>query len=283
MSKRRYGLSEEKIQAYIKEGRGQGEGENYKPWISIHDFPSQGRVSRCFSWKTGRVHHFMSDLETRYFYLLEWSDVVVDVREQYPLLDREKVQKTAQEKGIRYPEDPTTKTPVVLTTDFLITIKQDGTMLQVARTIKSSRDLDKPRTIEKFELERAYWEEQGIDWGIVTEHEINREFASNIEWVHDAYKLESIGGIDTTMLTKCISILKERLCGNSSHTVQHVLHDVDKEFNYESGLSLYLLRHLIATKQITICHMNKKININQPIEKLLTINPEMTVKEKRAQ
>lgn len=55
MSKRRYGLSEEKIQAYIKEGRGQGEGENYKPWINIHDFPSQGRVSRCFSWKTGRV------------------------------------------------------------------------------------------------------------------------------------------------------------------------------------------------------------------------------------
>lgn len=61
MSKRRYGLDEAKIQAYIKEGRGQGEGKDYKPWIDIHDFPSQGRVSRCFGWKTGRIHHFMSD------------------------------------------------------------------------------------------------------------------------------------------------------------------------------------------------------------------------------
>ena len=28
----------------------------------------------------------MSDWELRYFYLLEWSDAVIDIQEQYPLL-----------------------------------------------------------------------------------------------------------------------------------------------------------------------------------------------------
>jgi hypothetical protein len=63
------------------------EGKDYKPWITIQDFPSRGRVSRSPGWKSDRVHHFMSDGELRFFYLLEWSTEVQDIREQYPLLD----------------------------------------------------------------------------------------------------------------------------------------------------------------------------------------------------
>ncbi|MGK7920603.1 MAG: hypothetical protein AB4080_11425 [Trichodesmium sp.] len=28
-----------KFERYLKEGRGQGEGKTYVPWIQIHDFP----------------------------------------------------------------------------------------------------------------------------------------------------------------------------------------------------------------------------------------------------
>lgn len=280
MSKRRYGIDEAKIQAYIKEGRGQGEGKDYKPWIDIHDFPSQGRVSRCFGWKTGRIHHFMSDMEMRYFYLLEWSDIVVDIREQYPLLDRDRTRKIAEEKGIRYPEDTATRTPIVLTTDFLITVKENGSTFDVARTIKPARDLDKARVIEKFEIERTYWEERGVNWSIVTENEINREFASNVEWVHDAYKLEPIGNLDIPVLIKHTAILKERLLNNSLMTLQNVLHELDAEFNYENGFFLFLLKHMIATKQIKVNNMDKKMNINQLISELLSINS-ITIEEER--
>lgn len=48
MSKRGYGMDEAKIQAYMKEGRGQGEGKEYKPWTDIHNFPSRSRVWRYF-------------------------------------------------------------------------------------------------------------------------------------------------------------------------------------------------------------------------------------------
>jgi len=59
-----------KFERYVKEGRGQGRGKNYQPWIKIQDFPSKGRVSRPPGWKTNREHHLFSDNEKRYFICL---------------------------------------------------------------------------------------------------------------------------------------------------------------------------------------------------------------------
>ena len=74
MGRRKQDWTKAKFERYLKEGRGQGSGKDYKPWITIQDFPSKGRVSRTPGWRSDRVHHFMSDCELRYFYLLEWSD-----------------------------------------------------------------------------------------------------------------------------------------------------------------------------------------------------------------
>jgi len=41
----------------IKQGRGQGTGTDYIPWIQVRDFGSKGRVTRDRGWITGRVHH----------------------------------------------------------------------------------------------------------------------------------------------------------------------------------------------------------------------------------
>lgn len=46
---------------------------------------SAGRVTRVKLIKNGRQHELMSDMETNYFYLLEFSSDVVDIREQSPL------------------------------------------------------------------------------------------------------------------------------------------------------------------------------------------------------
>lgn len=74
------------INKLIKEGRGSGEGPKYKPWLTIQDLGSDGRSTRLRGIKTGREHQFLSDLERNYFYILEYSDVVLDKREQFPLL-----------------------------------------------------------------------------------------------------------------------------------------------------------------------------------------------------
>ena len=42
MGKRRPTWDYQHYLRYLKEGRGQGTGADYKPWIYIHDFPSRG-------------------------------------------------------------------------------------------------------------------------------------------------------------------------------------------------------------------------------------------------
>jgi hypothetical protein len=117
MAKRSQVWTEEKIKKYQKEGRGQGEGKNYLPWLSIQNVPSNGRVHRIMGSKSNRIHHLLSDLERDYFYLLEWAEGVLDIREQYPL-NREVTLSIADELQIRHPKDNVTQTPIVMTTDF---------------------------------------------------------------------------------------------------------------------------------------------------------------------
>ncbi len=37
----------------IREGRGQGSGADYLPWIHVRDFSSMGKSSRLKGWKSG--------------------------------------------------------------------------------------------------------------------------------------------------------------------------------------------------------------------------------------
>ncbi|NUH86477.1 hypothetical protein HUN92_22900 [Bacillus firmus] len=69
MSKRKTELTEKKISEMQKEGRGSGNGEEYKPWINIQDFPSNGLATRGKGWKTNRIHQFLSKLERDYYYV----------------------------------------------------------------------------------------------------------------------------------------------------------------------------------------------------------------------
>ena len=65
----------------------------------IHDFPSLGMISRVLGKIMGRIHHLLSNMERSYFYILDWSDKVSDIREQYPLLDIAVVLEIADKAG----------------------------------------------------------------------------------------------------------------------------------------------------------------------------------------
>ena len=189
MAKRKRTIDIEKL---IKEGRGQGVGIEYKPWIRIQDVPSKGRSTRLKGIKTGRQHEFLSDMETNYFYILEYSNEVMDIREQFPLLPIEETLTIADELGIEHPQNPKTGEVIVMTTDFLVTLNNDDKCSDVARTIKSKDDLLNKRIIEKFEIERVYWERRKINWRIVTEEEIDKTIAHNISYVQGYKNLSTI-------------------------------------------------------------------------------------------
>lgn len=273
MAKRKYELTEKKIVKYIKEGRGQGIGKEYIPWIKIQDLPSKGRSWRVKSWKTGRLHHFLSDLETKYFYYLEWQDDVIDIREQYPLIDRALCMKIAEENNIKYPKDPKSKTPIIMTTDFMITkIHQDKTEEHIARTIKYAKDLEEERTLQKLFIEKEYYDIRNINWGIVTEKEIPTVLVNNVRMVHKAFNLEDIISNDICrerllfFRHEFINLLKKE--ENKEKSIKEIIDLLEERYTTPSGTFLYIFKNCIINKIIKV-NMNKKININNTISNTL--------------
>jgi len=229
---------------YLSEGRGQGVGANYKPWIVIQDFPSLGMVSRVSGTTTGRIHHLMSNLELYLFYLLDWSDNVIDIREQYPLSDIADAIYIAEKAGIKYPYDLTSGFPYIMTSDFYVDTRQGPQVISV----KPSTELSKQRVREKLEIERRYWAARGIGWSIMTENEINRVKARNIEWLAQAKDL-GLFGLSISVQDECREyFLDVYRAGYLS--LFGILNAVEDEFDVAAGTGLNVYKHLSYWKRI---------------------------------
>lgn len=267
MSVKKYEWTEAKYKKYLKEGRGKGTGRDYLPWLKTYNVPSLGKRARDPGWKTGRLHHVMSNHETNYFYLLEWSDLVIDIREQYPLLELEVAQAIASDMGVEYPTDDDSKFPVIMTTDFMITVRDGERTFDIARTIKPSEELDRTRVIEKFEIERRYWAAKGIDWGIVTEKEIPMMLVENIKYLHPAYYLESPAETSLPQLLLIADLLKDRL-KSSKKSIIEIISNFDYELRLIPGTCLKVFLHLVARKEIVL-DMNQKITLAKSAQTIL--------------
>lgn len=270
MSKRATGWTEKKIAKYYKEGRGSGELSSYKPWLTVQDVPSRGRSHRPKGWKTHRIHQLLSDLEYNYFCLLEWTDDVIDIREQFPL-NREITLNLAESKGIKHPTDPKTQTPIVMTTDFLLTVRRNNELISLARTIKPSEDINSERVIDKFEIERAFWENQGVNWGIVSENELQSNAIDNIQWFHKSYfDNEFIDHVIVNQLLYALSM--------QGQTIIKALTGFDEKYKLDNGTSLSLFKWMLAHKIIKI-DIHKEIELKAETSTLLI--PDVDISKKR--
>ncbi|WP_404406839.1 TnsA endonuclease N-terminal domain-containing protein [Jeotgalibacillus malaysiensis] len=255
-----------KVEKWIKEGRGSGIGADYKPWLNIQDVSSLGRSTRLKGIKTNRQHEFLSDLERNYFYLTEYSDIVLDIREQFPLLPLEETIVIADELGLKHPTDPKTNEAIVMTTDFLLTVDKGVGLVELARTIKMKDELLKKRVIEKFEIERVYWERRQIDWGIVTELEIPRELARNMSYIHDYHDLQQYDVFQNMQQQHiedlAIELLQRIL--NENQSIREISNIFDKETHMPLGSGMTLFYHLLSHKIVRM-DMLEPLNVEKPI------------------
>lgn len=255
MAKRKYDLDEAKISRFLKEGRGAGHGQDYKPWLTIHDVPSLGLASRISGFKTRREHHCLSNLESGFLRFLEWSDSVLDIREQFPL-DREVTRMLAGKMGIEHPRDPRTRVDVVMTTDFLVDVRIDGRTKTVAYAIKPAQNLEDrksgQRTIDKLELERRYWSRDQIPWYLVTDRDLPKQRIRNLAWLHEMRSFEhELAPHPDYWKDRCEQFLGEfqRVRGGSIGDFFVLL---ENRCRFATGEPLKVLRHLAANKRIVI-------------------------------
>lgn len=257
MSKR--GARKEKLQNnYIKNGRGQGIGEKYLPFIQAHDnkTASEGWIARHKGWKTKRIHHTLSEHERKYLFYCEWLDGVSDIREQWPLLPKEKTIEIAQQLGIMHPH--LDGTPVIMTTDFNLTLETKTGSRNVIRTIKPCDKLS-DRTLELFEIERVYFAEQGIDWCIITEDKIPSNLVKNIEWMANAKYLETQPAVNEELVRLVSEGVFEVLMKDKGQTpLINLCLRTDHAYHLENGTCMFILKYMLANK-FWGTEMNKQI------------------------
>ena len=256
--------TKEKLERFIREGRGQGVGKNYKPWTNAYEFSSRGRATRLFSKKTNRIHQLHSDNQYRAFLLFEFNERVIDIRESFPLLDVLEV--VDDQDDLRFDRfvDKETGQPYVLTTNFLLTIKdENGNERYVARSIENTTELNKKVTFERLEIERRYWLAKGIDWKIMTQKDLSRQLAKNIEWVRETL-FDEKGKSNEDEASRLYSLLKT----NQHLILREALRLFDKMEELDSGTALFLFRYLIATHQIQV-DMFGKIDMSDKVENTL--------------
>ena len=240
MAHSNYSPSEPLFQKWIKEGRGQGRGQDYRPWLTVRDVPSHGRSHRIFGFKSQRTHHLLSDLELAAFFILEWHPQTQDVREQFPL-QREATLEIAQETGIKHPA--TSGVAHYMSTDFLVNTSAPDRPL-FAIQAKRSEDLTNARTIEKLEIERRYWKQKDIPWFLLTERDIPTAVTRNIEWLYPS-QTESVFSND---LAQQLEFYDHQLQENPTATLVDLSKSIDMAYDLELGQSLRELRQLLAMR-----------------------------------
>lgn len=228
--------------------------------LKVTTFSSVGRVSRIFGYKTKKIHHLQSNNQLRVFLILEWSNKVKDIQENIELKDVEATIYNVDNLRLDKFRNKETNELYQLHTNFLVAIKNDNEEMQVAISVKSISELERKTVIEKIEIERRYWKAKQIEFYIITEKEINKQFVENIKWVREVLVNNGIE-IKEEIAEKLYYFLQN----NAECKVINMLDEFDKVENLKFGTALFILRYLIAKKEIEI-NMKEKLDLNKSIQ-----------------
>ena len=228
--------------------------------LKVTTFSSNGRVSRVYGYKTRKIYHLQSDNQLRVFLILEWSNKVKDIQENIELKDVEATIYNLDNLRLGKFRNKETNELYQLHTNFIVKIKNNNEEMQVAISVKSISELERKTVIEKIEIERRYWKAKQIKFYIITEKEINKQFVENIKWVREVLVNNSIE-IKEEIAEKLYYFLQN----NVECTVINMLDEFDKVENLKFGTALFILRYLIAKKEIEI-NMKEKLDLNKLIQ-----------------
>lgn len=245
MAGRRKLQTTEDFKRALKNRYGLSEGDSYKPWIRVQDVASQGNSAKIQGLKVNREHHTLSEHESCFFYLAEFSDSVVDIREQFPLLPLDLSVRISSVLGVKHPIVPGTKTPNVMTTDFLLTCSDGVRTWYEAVSVKPEAQLNNKRAAEKLDIERVWWELQGITFHLFTMTNKNKIQSKNIQWA--TAPVRQGRNFDSDLLFSALNFMNEGLT-----FIEPLCNAFVNELGVEHDDALVIVKVLIEKKMLLV-------------------------------
>jgi hypothetical protein len=240
MGKKQYWNSEAKNRRWLKEGRGQGTGSDYQPWLTVRDVASEGRSHRIFGHLTQRTHHLLSDIELATFLLLQWRPTTIDIREQFPL-DREMTLEISEGLGIKHPNHH--GVDQYMSSDFVVDAREKDQPRFVLQ-VKTAEAFSDSRTAEKLEIERSYWRRKETSFFWITENQVPTIVFENIDLLYNHIEDDADQGdlfIQFEIFSKYIRT-SERL------KIKELCMKLDASYDHEPGEALFQVKRLLAKR-----------------------------------
>lgn len=267
-----------------REGWGEGTRETYRPWLTVQDVASHGVAHRA-PGRYGRTYHFQSTVEYHCFLLLEWSDLVLDVREQFPLHSLDETVAIAEDLGVKHPEQTVrsqrqgsakrSRRLEPMTTDFLVTLKRPADEpelpVEVALSTKRSSALrDTPRKVdrllEKAEIERRYWARRGIPFRLVTDEELPQGLLHNIALLMGFRELDG-HLVSAEEAPEFVAYLFDQFSLGPTTPMRVICAATDARLSLPRGAALQLVWHALATRQWE-ADLRERLDPRRPLEGL---------------
>jgi hypothetical protein len=221
--------------------RGLGSGRQYQPFIKVHEISSTGESFRILGRNSTRPHHLLSRLELSAFLVFDRYKPTIDIKEQYPLPIVDSLS-ICERLGIKHPQ--ISGKLKVVTTDLVIEIKNNSGL---AVAVKYADELDDQRVREKLQIEKVFWEQQGYQWEIFTEHEITSSIKENLEWLHAAN--QNSDELYAELSEMDIKLIFKRLKGNNKR-LSSICASLDDEYQCEPGFHIGIFRKAVAANLI---------------------------------
>jgi len=247
-----------------KRGLGKGDRESYASHIKRRDFSAHSRVHEIQGQKFARPYVLLSDLERKFFFHFDFSHQIKDIKEQFPLRPLEATQSIAADCQIKHPQNEKGE-DVVMTTDFLVTVQQIDTEETIAVSIKPSSNLTR-RTIEKMQIEKKYWNDQGIKWVLLTEKQINAIQNNNLSFFRDFFIIQE------DYSEQILNALRTEV-GKPEKTIKEFISEIAKVLKVTDGVCRRNFHHLLSRRKVCFDY-TKSFNFNFPLTEIILIQNE---------
>ena len=150
----------------------------------------------------------------------------------------------AEGLGIKHPTRPGGGT-IIMTTDILVT---KGGELE-AYAVKPESELRNERTLEKLDIERAYWKDRNVPWTLLTERQMPAAVVRNLEWMNEHWDIppEMVNPEDIPLFE---GHLIQRLAASPDKPLNKVCRDSDGELGLPTGTSLVVVKHRVGPQAL---------------------------------
>lgn len=250
--------TERGIARRLQEGRGSGEGSNYKPWFVIREFSSKGYRIATWSHKFGRVVHLFSMLEWWIFLMLEADPTIISLKEQFPL-SRKQTRAIARLLKIRHPK--VDKVDVVMTTDFVVVRRTPTGDRTEAIFVKWRKDLRRRRVVQKLEIERTYHRAEETHFVAMNETNVPRALVNNLDFVRQMMRPGSMFDISTETIAAADKIMRPTV-GTKNWAA--MCSECDATLCLKPGTSARIARYQIATREWPV-DLTHPISASKPL------------------